>query len=349
MRGVTASILVLVLAGCTAFQSGPAHTGTTTAPVPVARLSNERYLSARGSGDTPDQAAKAATAALAQIFEADVRAEESLVERYRELMAAGKSDLSATSDLQRSVTIRSGITLHNLRMTDPTADGTGRYVVHAYLDRQETARLYLQKISVNNERIAYFLGESDKTPHAVQQYACLQAAATVAANNKVLLDQLALIHPGARQQAVIVHTSDVLRRQAAEKARGIRFAVDFKGEGAPQVVPIIYEIVTAMGFTVGGPPQLTIAGALTFEPVDLKQSDTVFVRYHFQANVVDPKGVATMAMVTKGREGHISEPEAKARAFRALRDAMQSDLRRQLESYFDRMVLGVVKTDPSGQ
>lgn len=339
----TVGIFLIYFAGCAGFPAASHGPTVGTRPTPIPGLTPDRYLFARGSGDTAEQAAKVATAGLAQIFEAKIHADESLIERYSELMSDKKASLTATSDMRRTVTVSSGITLCNLRLTDPVADETGRYVVHAYLDRRETAQLYLQKITANNKRIDYFLAEGAAAPGKVQQYAFLQAAATVAANTQILIDQLAIIHPDTHRQVIVPMQADVLLRQAAEKARDIRFAVDFRGDDAPQVVPFICEVVTAMGFTVGAPPLLTIAGSLSFEPVDMKQAGATFVRYHFQANVVAPDGSTSMTMVSKGREGHVSEAEAKARALRGLRETLQTDLRRQLQTYFDHLVLGIDK------
>jgi hypothetical protein len=304
----------------------------------AARLPPERYLSAAGTGDTREAAERAAAGNLAKIFRARITVEDRMVERSHELLGDRRNALTVETEFTKDVTIESGLTLYNVRYTEPAADRTGRLTVTAYLDRRETAQIYLARLRAGDARVRAFVGRTAATADPVRRFAYLNAASALSAVNRAMLEQLAIISGGAPPPFAPCLAPDEAARRAAEAAAAVRCGVAVEGE--PQISAILQETLTGLGFTIGTPAVLTVGARIAIEPTDLGRTDAVFVRYDAVVRVTDAGGTDVLAVTEKGREGHVSGPEARARAIRALRDRIRTGLRDRLIAYFDAMALG---------
>lgn len=335
-----AGMLVAALAtvSCTTTGGRRAGDGPSTG---VQRLTvglpPERFLSAVGLGDTRAQAEKAAASELAKVFESKIRVEDTLIERYTELMNDKGGSMSAQTDGSRQTTISSAQTLYNLKYTEPTVDSRGLVTVVAYMDRRETAVVYLDKIGANSARVKFLSAEGSKAGDPVKRFAFLGAAATIGLNNRVLVDQLSIIHQAARKGVDLGYDQDALQKQAAEAAKDVGFAVKIKGDVGNKVGKLCEELFTDMGFVVSDKPALTVDGTFTLEETDLGRTDAKFVRYDCTLSVRDGAGNALATLVEKGREGHASTKEASARVLRTIKEKLQTELRRKLTAYFDSL------------
>lgn len=300
-------------------------------------LAPERYLSAVGFGDTRAQAEKAAASELAKVFESRVRVEDSLVERYTELMSSKGASVSGQTDINRQTTITSAQTLYNLKYTESSVDAKGIVAVVAYMDRRETATVYLDKIGVNSGRVKFLEGEAGKTDDPVRHFALLGAAATIGVNNGILVDQLSIISQPAHKSVQLGYDLSSLQKQAADAAKKVGFAVRIKGDPDNRVSKLCEELFTDMGFVVSDKPVLTVDGTFTIEDTDLGRTDAKFVRYDCTLSVRDGSGTSFATLVEKGREGHASTKEASARVLRTIKEKLQTELRRKLTAYFDSL------------
>jgi hypothetical protein len=300
-------------------------------------LPPDRYLSAVGVGDTGAKAEKAAAAELAKIFESRIRVEDVLVERYTELMSGKSGTISGRTDGYRDTSITSAQILYNIKYTPPATDSKGLVTVVAYMDRRETAAVYLDKIRANSARVKFLAAEAGKAAEPVGRFAMLDAAATIGVNNRVLVDQLSIISQAARKGVEPVYDQDALQKEAAAAAKAVGFAVRIEGDRDGKVAKMCEELLTDMGFTVSRTPALTVEGVFSIEDTDVKRSDMKFVRYDLTLSVRDRTGVSLATLVEKGREGHVSASEAAARVLRTVREKLQTELRRKLTAFFDSL------------
>ena len=295
------------------------------------------FLAASGQGDTLQDAQQVAVANLSKIYKSDVRVDESLQERYFELMG-DRVRYQEQSEFERHVTIRSGLTLINVQYADSFTDETGRVHALAFQNRAKTAAIYATRLNENNLRACYFVGESERMPPEVE-YSALSAAVAVSADSQMLLEQLDIISPRTKKALQMTHEHDALSKRLAAAAGNVSFSVSIRGDIENRVAAALESMMTDLGFVVSADnPTLRMVGEVSFEDVDLKRDGLAFVRHSVQLGILDSSEKVVVSVLEQGREGHVSRSEAKARCIRSIISLGQGSLRTKLRAYFDGLV-----------
>ncbi len=319
--------LTILLGGC-----------KTTAPDwlsnPKTAYPESSYLVAVGEGDTRRAAENAAASNLARIFEAHIESDERLRDQTRE---SGKQ-FERTTDFTADISILSAQTLHNIQHAEAWIDQKGRVHAVAYLDRRETAGIYREKIDKLATRVGFLLEQAEQTDNLLKKYAALRAAARHAAENKLLLQQLKVIHPASARMAEPNYSENNLRQILAETAKQIRVQINIDGDHEKRITACLEELVTRYGFVVGKPAELKIEGRVEIRDTNQRVGDLVFVRYGLTAQIKDTAGNVLVSINEKGREGHVSLAETRIRSFRTLENAIKAAGANRLDLYFDSLV-----------
>lgn len=303
---------------------------------PKKEYKNEIYLSAMGTGSTRAQAEAAAAANLAAIFQADILASQNYWERYVEISSAKKSEAASQTNIVSDITVKSSQTLYNVQTGKTWTDELGQVYAVAYLNRAETARIYLQKIDDNSSKIMSYLAKAVETDDNWMKYAVLNAAGIYDMANRSLLGQLSIISAAHRNMYDMPYDSDVLGFQITEAARNIKLRIAINGDPDSKVRPVVEQSITDLGFGIDAAAETTLYCDITIEPVDLKQ-DQKFVRYTLSVGIENKQGIRFITYADSGREGHISESEAHARAIRTVNSRIQKQFVKMLNGYFDTL------------
>jgi len=334
-------LLAVALAGSACVTTGPTARGRRPSWMdnPHAKYPLRYYITAMGEGDTLDDAQSVAVGNLAKVFRSDVSVDETLRERYVELMGKRNSYQEQTQ-FDRNVRVRSGLSLVNVQYADSYTDQTGRVYVLAFINRARTAEIYATRLIQNNTRTHYFVGQSAGASPAVA-YAALSAATAVSADSQVLLEQLDVISPATKKATRMTYEHDALSARLAEAAGNVRFHVRVDGDRDGKVAAALEALMTDLGFVVSGEaPVLRVQGKVTFADTDLKRDGLSFVRFEVKLDVVDEANCTVASVAGRGREGHVSKPEAQARCVRSIVSLVDSKLRPKLLAYFDGLVMG---------
>ncbi len=103
-------------------------------------------------GATPNE--DNAYANIAKIFQSDIKIEEEILKKYKEIEIGKRAQLSSSVDLISNYSIGSSQTLKNVKIAETYISAEdGLYYVLAYLDRMETALIYEREIERNNQII----------------------------------------------------------------------------------------------------------------------------------------------------------------------------------------------------
>ena len=305
---------------------------------PKSEYPENMYLSAIGEADSRSMAENMAAANLSKIFESKVKTDETYSQRYMELTKDGQTSYEDQSDMTKNVNIQAGQTLINLDFGDSYTNDMGRVFVIAYLDRMKTGQIYEAKINENASKIDYYQKLADESGDPLFKYAALGAAAAISTNNEILLDQLGIIFPSAKEMLELNYNHADIMKQSSAIAKQISFQVKIKNDEDKKITILVEELMNDLGFVLSQEYILYATGMVLFEETDL-QRDEKFVRYELQLQVSDLYDNTILTLDTKGREGHISYTEAKARAVRSVEKEIKKELKKKLISYFDSMVL----------
>ena len=332
------SVILILILSCAANAKKRKSSNPTWLKNPKAAYPEQMYLTAIGEGDSRSDAENMAAGNLARIFESNIKTEETVNQRYMELTKNKKTDIEEQTDVIKNVNIKSQQTLFNIQYGESYTDDVGRVHTVAYLNRLKTAEIYENKINKNADRIEYFIGIADKSADPILKYAAMSAASAVSSINELLLAQLTIIFPSAIDMLEIDYNHDKIVKDTKTAAANISCKIEIENDEEKKITIMLEELINDLGFVLSKENVLKIDGNILLEKTDLKR-DLEFIRYELQINVTDNKDSVIVSMSEKGREGHVSATEAKARAIRTLSKKINKQLKKKLIAYFDGMVL----------
>ena len=337
-KTILLSIILILILSCAAHASKRKSSIPEWLKNPKAVYPEQMYLTAIGEGDSRNDAENMAAGNLARIFESNIKAEQTVNQRYMELTKNNKTDFEEQTDVTKSVNIQSQQTLFNIQFGESYTDDVGRVSAIAYLNRMKTAEIYENKINKNAGRIDYFIGLSQKSDDPIFKYAAMSAASVVSSINELLLVQLTIIFPSAIDMLEIYYNHDKIIKDANTAAANVSCKIEIQNDEENKITIMLEELINDLGFVLSKENVLKIDGNILLEKTDLKR-DLEFIRYELQINITDNKDNVIVSMSEKGREGHISASEAEARAIRTLSKKINKNFKKKLIAYFDGMVL----------
>ena len=175
--------------------------------------------------------------------------------------------------------------------------------------------------------------QSDTAPGPLEKYAFRRAAVRKALENDLLLAQLDIILPGARERLSLHYDPQTLYSETAAAARDVTFSIQLPGDGGEA----LREALTGMGFSEDEPAVLRFSGAASFEETNLRRGTLVFVRYRYQLETRTGDGALVLALSGSRREGHINFEQATERARRSLRSKLLKEVPLEVGNYLDRL------------
>ncbi|MCF7847841.1 MAG: LPP20 family lipoprotein [Kiritimatiellales bacterium] len=332
-NGFLALLLVpAMLTGCKTSPPAPSNR-PKWADNPKTAYPDSAYLVAIGEGDTRRGAENAAAANLARIFESHIESDERLKENSRETL----TDFERTTDFGTDISILSSQTLFNIQHAESWIDSDGRVHAVAYLDRRETAAIYRGKIGEKNARVHFLDASAAATDDILRKYATLRAAIREAAESRILLKQLEVIHPPSVPETTPGYSIDRIRQQFADAAKQIRVRIRIENDREQKINSAVEELVTSQGFVLGSPPVLEIIGSATITDTGMQTAGLIFVRYQLTLNVADQTGATLVSFTETGREAHINLDEAGLRSLRTLETAIKTSFRQRIDEYFNSL------------
>ena len=302
----------------------------------------QMYLTAIGTGDSGTDAENDAAANISKIFESVVKTEQTVDQRYSELIKGDDITVEDQMSIDKKVYVQAGQTLFNLQFAERFTDKKGQVHVLAYLHRIKTADIYEEKINENAKRILYFAEQSNNKESVLKKYAFMNAAGVVSIANQTLLEQLQIIYPDALSFLELNYEHNEIMQQNAELAKKVTFRIGIENDPESKVTAVLEQMLTESGFVLSDNPELMITGKTLFENTNLKRDDGFkFVRYNFDLKITDSENNIIVSAYEKGKEGHTTHFEAKERCIRKIAKKINKSMKKKITAYFD----GLVTTD----
>jgi len=296
------------------------------------------YLSAIGEGDSRAYAEDMAVSKISRIFESVVKTEQTVSNRYNEIVNAKGANATETTDINTNINISSEQKLLNLKFGESYTDKNGRVFVIAYIDRMKTASIYESRIEAAAAKIVEFLKNGDNAKNRIESYAYYNAAVLFHEQIQIMMQQLDIIFPSGKDMIELGYDENILTKKLKEAADKITFNIDLENDKDGKIRILLQEMFTDMGFKLNDDALLKVKGKIDFYETDLKRDDYIFVRYDMKLQIVDDHNEIVAALSEKGREGHTSYSEAEARCVQKLQTKINKKLKRKIVNYFDNLV-----------
>jgi len=298
---------------------------------PQSKYKDAYYLSAVGSGDTKKSAEKDAYSNLSKIFQADIKSDETLTQKFEETTVGDKTSLTAEEKMRNLTQIQSEQTLKNVKIGDSYFDpNSGEYYVIAYLNRSETEDIYNNELTQNTQKIDQYYSQYNAGTSKLDKLKYLSDAIELAEQNEILNAQLRIISP-SHAGLELKHPLEKLVVERNTFAKTIHVFVIGSGEYKDYLEDYLKEVFNNFGFMVYASAadadyiDFRIESSLSISQIDLDR-DEEFVRWELSITIIDKISNAEAVLYTKSdREGHLNLTEAQNRALRTVKKTIQKD------------------------
>jgi hypothetical protein len=289
--------------------------------------------------------------ALARIFRTDILG---ITDAYLEWaqVAAGTENKKVTSFTENREYAQEVITTSNVTgligvQSDVWTAKDGTAHANARMNRAECAARYSAMIRENEKVIRLLKEEAARNPETFDAFESLNFAVTVAVVTDNFQRLLEVLDTSAVSRPPDYGSADTVRVLAQNAARSIIITVQIKGDVNDRVTKALTAVLEKKGFRTspaagsGSNPYL-LSAAFELEEVVLSNQTNKFVRYLLTAGVEDRNGKEVFSYSENGREGHVSESEARQRALRVVETSIGSGSE-GFAAKFDAYLLSLLK------
>lgn len=327
--------LIYMLVSCATTSSstgGPAWVENKYIKYPEAE-----YMVEIGQGSSLKDAKSNGSAVLAQIFKTSIKVETTIQTRYRELSSGGSVRASEETDFDQDITQLADQDLINVNFGESWTNEYGQVYVLAYIDRQETAAIYRERINRNNRTVSTFIGKSAGQDSLIRKYAYLDAAYVVAQGNRVLFEQLEIINLPVSRTVKAPYSFDHLRNSRKDTALAMTFRINIENDSEGKITSVIADELSFIGFTIDPLGIIDVSGSIAFEEIEL-DNDYENMKYYLTIDIRDENGISVAAIENNERISAISVTDVKNRSYNEIEKTVKKDLVGRLTSFFDSFV-----------
>ena len=276
-----------------------------------------RYVAAVGYGPSRTAAEKEAFASMIGIFGQTVQVDRQSMVGYQEaLMQDAVSAYIRNTEISNAIKTSAEMeVLIGAEIRDYWYDGQGTHYAVAVMEKSKTASLYSGLIEANREIIKNLTAMDEGDRYSLPGYTRYRLAAKVAGGNRVFANILSVTGgPGLSSRELA--EGENFRLEAEDIARRIPIGLRIENDRDNRIKGAFAAAIGSAGLQSGGDDsRYTLEGRISFTPVDLQKSDSVYVRYILEANLLDRRtGAVLLPYTFSGREGHLSVAEAENRA-----------------------------------
>jgi hypothetical protein len=287
------------------------------------------YVSAVGAAGDRRQAEAMAFGNLTAYFGQSVKSNFAAVEKYKEQVASGTVDISASSEAVQAVEVSSSMeSLIGAEIKDVWNDRANNlYYAVAVMDKAKTALLYKDMIDANLGLIGRMTNVPEARRDTIETVAAYYLAAGLADANSVFATVLSLVGGGG---ASGLKTRDDYIYEAKEIAARIPVNVavevlmesesrdEVKKDIGERVKSAFAAVLGSAGFiTGGGDSRYIIKARINVTAADLPGVPVKSSRYVVVADFTDVHAASVLFPFSiDGRDSHLSQSEADQRALR---------------------------------
>ena len=276
-------------------------------------------------------AERAAITRLAQVFHVDLNSVTSANRQLAEDISKvrGKTAIvtSQSSDIAQELVSTSVVSgLIGLQVESWTNSRDGTAYANARMNRKECSARYSAMIRENEKVIDQLKDEADQNPETFEAYQLLNVAHSVALVTDNFHSLLTVLDPSTISKRPSYGNAEAVKSLAQNAARTIVVTVNVSGDENDRIAKAFADCFTSRGFrtNAAGANPYTLAASFSLEDVDLGNPRNVFVRYILNCSLKNREGTEILSFSENGREGHLTETEARQRTIRAAEQAIGS-------------------------
>ena len=308
-----------------------------------------RYLVGVGQADSRSGAEEQAYAAVSKIFNVEIEAQSKDWESY--LIVEGRSHAATERRLvlEKVTRVSTDNVLENVRILDAWFDPKNRqYYALAGMDKAQAEAAFIERIRELDDTVASQLNEANRTPDKLARAKNLKRAARNLVVREAYNADLRVIRANGQGNQAGYRVADLMNELEQFLAGNLAVSVNFDGDQAEPVRRALIEGLTREGLSVarssaptndgvyedGLKPELLITGTVRVWPLDIRDPQFKYVRWCSDAVIEEIPTKRMIGAISKGgKEGHLTEREAVAKAVRVMQQDFSSELAHSIAGY----------------
>jgi chaperonin cofactor prefoldin len=304
------------------------------------RYPSALYLTGVGYADTRQAAEDRAYAAISKIFAAEINSKTQEWEKYLQSDAKGRTADKRQISIEQATQVSTKKVLENVSVAETWLDSSKAvYYALAVMDRQHAASAMRDRITTLDLKVEDLLKQTRQSGEKLQTVRAYHGAVQNLLLREAYNAELRVVSPSGRGSESGVSLADVNREFRNYLAKNFIIIVEVIGENSEPIRAAIVEGLNRQGLPVAADSDLhadlTVKGTVSLEPVQMPGAGpTKFVRWSAAFEVTDFASRQVIGSVAKqGREGHLTMPEAEARALRTAEKEVSDEVGRQLAEF----------------
>lgn len=344
-----------LLAGCAWLggTSKPAWVDGTSAEYPPAQ-----FLLGVGQADTRSGASDAAYASVARIFKAEVVAQAKDWESYLVVENRASSSSERRLTLDNLTKVSTDKVLENVSIRDAWYDSRkGIHYALAAMNRPQAEASLMERMRELDRTVEADLADSRQTADKLGKVRALRRAARNLVLREAYNADLRVIRPSGQGTASAYRVGELTNELEQFLAANLVVAVQVSGDHAEPIQRSLAEGLLREGFSVasgsgngGATPELVVRGTVRLWPIEVRDPQFKYVRWCSDFDVMEAGSQRIVGAVSRGgKEGHLTDREATAKALRVIQQEFSSDLAKAIAAHvFGEATLPAPGTFPAG-
>ena len=318
-----------------------------------------QYLIGVGQSDNRNSASDQAYAAVARIFKAEVAAQAKDWESYLVVENRGVSNTERRLTLDSVTRVSTDKVLENVKIMDTWYDsGKGLHYALAAMSRAQAEASLMERMTALDRAVEADVTESRQTSDKLLKIRNLRRAARNLVLREAYNADLRVIRASGQGTAPAYRVNELTGELEQFLATNLVLAVHVTGDHSEPIQRALVEGLIREGLQVttnstggqGGSPELLVRGIVRLWPIEVQDPQFKYVRWCSDFDVVEAATQRVLGAVSRGgREGHLTEREATAKALRVIQQEFSSDLAKAIAAHiFGEAALPTPATMPAG-
>jgi hypothetical protein len=336
---IAGSLCFIVMAGCAFGQSKPSWIDGVSPDYPPGQ-----YLTGVGQADNRAAAEDRAYAALARIFKAEVSARSKDWESYLVVEQRGTSHDERRLALDQLTRVSTDKVLENAKIVDRWYDAKANlHYALGGMQRAQAETAMMERLNDLDHSIQSDVAEARQTSDKLAKVRALRRATRNLVLRETYNADLRVIRASGQGTAAAYRVQDLTRELDDYLSSNLVLAVNVAGDHIEPVQRALTEGLIKEGLRVatmtgvGEPPlnpELLIRGMVRVWPIDVRDPQFTYVRWCSDFEVVNLAGQQIVGAISKGgKEGHLSEREATAKAIRVMQQDFSTDVAKAIAAH----------------
>ncbi len=356
MRLCCCVMVGLSLSGCVWFggKAKPGWVDGASTEYPPAQ-----YLIGVGQADNRNGASDQAYAAVARIFKAEVAAQAKDWESYLLVETRGSSNTERRLTLDTVTKVSTDKVLENVRIMDTWYDtNKGLHYALAAMNRPQAETSLMERMGTLDRTVDADVTEARQTTDKLAKVRNLRRAVRNLVLREAYNADLRVIRTSGQGTAPAYRVNELSNELDQFLSTNLVLAVHVVGDHSEPIQRALTEglireglhVTTATGSGEGAAPELLVRGIARLWPIEVRDPQFKYVRWCSDFDVVEVAAQRVVGAVSRGgKEGHLTEREATAKALRVIQQEFSSDLAKAIAAHiFGEVALPAPAALPAG-